>query len=433
MCVVIFVSYFDKNYIEFQLWCELDVERQWRGNSDEKTSGKSNSEMQLKRSSPIAHSLNWSAHLCEQNDNIKTETSSFLEKSKSDNNNLDVNGIIPLKQRIDSLNRSIEQTGMSMKKPKLLPKPILMNKITNSKPETVTKSPSKILNTSKESDISPRRERGKLDKSYSTPSYDYSTEMKESLPFNMKLPEEKVKSAPDNIISEVVSMSNFKMEMCKMKKDEKLTQNAAAEEKLIQNEYLEIKSDEVESLSNDIKPARLVTVSETTDKVNKILDTINSSLLHNIDSEPEVCSKDEVSPVFRSRTNGINNCIINSNSMDEQNSFVSTNIETDSIKFEETASIRNMNDSLSISNLMQPSEKLIIHTTINVPATFPRHKMELKKPIGPPEPPPRPIKGSPINMKNTKNIVVTKPVLRNIPHKSPKAARKKNVLLTSRF
>lgn len=403
----------------FQFWHELKLEREWRSNSDEKA----NSETHLKRSPPIVHcSLNWSARLCEQGDDAsRPDATSTPEKGVAGWEQTESNGIVPLKQRIDCLNRAIEQTGV--KKPKLLPKPALTLSAKNvSVSPEATKSPLKVPATPKESDRSPRRERGKLDKSYSTPSYDYSIDSREPLTFNMKLPEEKVKSAPDNITSEVEPLNEFKksLDIKPLEvKPEKLEQISEDESKHERNEYLEIKSSEETDPVNK-SPLAAPAVG---DKVNRILDTIDSTL--SFDSEPETtypCRNEIKSPAPSHFTFGEPAAAV----------LPCSSKDSDSSRLEETASINSDTLKSTASSTSQPVERLHIHTTINVPATFPRHKMEYKRPIPPPEPPPRPAKGSPIHSK-TKSAAVTKSSSKSAPHKSPKVVRKKNVWLTSEF
>lgn len=422
-----------KPKIFFQFWHELKLEREWRSNSDEKAGEKANSGTRLRRSPPAAHcSLNWSARLCEQI-NSKTDLTATEKSAKNDKENVDANGIVPLKQRIDSLNKAIEQTSQAAKKPKLLPKPILSNaQNTISKLETSKPSSSSLRtnqNLAKESDKSPRRERGKLDKSYSTPSYDYSADSKEPLTFNMKLPEEKVKSAPDNITSDGDSLTEFKksLEMkpfvsSKILKTE-LPEPKVEPEKVEQNEYLEIKSDgvvEAESDNSAISPEQ-----EVPDKINKILDTISSSL-HNLDSESEGCSLSEESPKLRSPLKKSN-----PPPYEQRDQSFFPDKEKELTKNEEVETFNDTVSRQTIISPISPTEKLVIHTTINVPATFPRHKID-KKPLSPPEPPPRPLKGSTHSKTNHKTVTVTKSASKSIPHKSPKVVRKKNPLLASK-
>lgn len=304
----------------------------------------------------------------------------------------------------------------------------------SNKQNLINKLEGSTKNIMRESDISPRRERGKLDKSYSTPSYDYSVDSKESLTFNMKLPEEKVKSAPDNITSEVHSILEFKKSLelkpltdAKIMKNDKERKNADVEFGSDQNEYLEIKSDDVIEKRENVTATCAET--EATDKVNRILDTINSSLLHNADSESEACSFKSDSPRPPLSAGFSDNVFYNYDIPEEQQSPDNLS-KFNSNKFEDRETL--MKHSL---NLPSPTEKLVIHTVVNVPATFPRHKFDHKKSLSPPEPPPRPVKGSPIHLKNVnKSATVSKSSLsKSLPHKSPKVPRKKNILLTSRF
>lgn len=449
--------------------------------------------MQLKRSPPIAHcSLNWSIHLNPPaNDDVKDESAPAATtaiagadtKSKSaDRQNVlatvaSTNGIV--KQRIDSLSRSIlEQTNRNAKKPKPFPKPILTNKNSASpthsgyRPETVPRSPISV---------SPRRERGKLDKSYSTPSYDYSVEPKEApLAFNMKLPEEMVKSAPESITSDVEPRADFSLKVgCDVKSlvDVKVavapasapaTSSAPATDVVdVNNEYLEIKSDDPEVSSST--PANLTATAKaeppSADPINNLLDTINASLLQSTDSEPEASTaKEELPPpppMSRPHVNGIVSRVTPVPPVPAppiglpfgEDAFGGRTIDASMVRSDDgsgaaaasTASTSSLgHDAASISSLPQPpSDRLIIHTTINVPATFPRHKMESKKSVPPPEPPPRPQKGSPIHKtmssassssSSSKSGAASKTTPKHVlPHKSPKATRKKNILLTSEY
>lgn len=391
------------------------MEREWRSNSDEKPSDKANSETQLKRSPPIAHcSLNWSARLCEQDgdDLSKKDTSCLSEKSITEWNECENNGIIPLKERIDCLSRAVEQTGG--KKPKLFPKPLLSLRNTSTRAEAI-QNPLKMPTMSKQSDRSPRKERGKLDKSYSTPSYDCSVDSREPLTFNMKLLEEKVKSAPDNITSEVEPISHFRMSSLEIRTSEtNIEKLELVTEDESKNEYLEIKNTEQSNVTNAPLPKK-----EIGD--NKILDTIDSSLL--FDSEQETCSnKCETKTLLQSSMHF---------TFPEPTFLLpSTNGDNDSPILEETTSINSDSLKLVESNISQSTERLHIHTTINIPATFPRHKLEYRKTISPPEPPPRPTKMSPIHSK-PKSIPITKSSSKSGPHKSPRVLRKKNIWLTS--
>ncbi len=394
------------------------MEREWRSNSDEKTGGKSSSEMQLKRSSPsVHHSLNWSVHLCELNDKPKSDLFAN-ENGKCDQESTAEDGIIPLKQRIDSLNRSIEQTGLCVKKPKLLPKPLLLNQNINGKPEVALRSPSKISSFTSKTDASIRRERGRLDKSYSTPSYDYSIDSKEPLNFNTKLLEEKVKSAPDNITSDTDVRSDFKASL-ELKASVKLKKAENAE----YTEYLEIKGEQPEP-SDDAKKSDLGDEGGT--------------LSSNI--RPMKCDPNKESAAFQLVYDSLPSAYSLQNShwtsngggcanKDLTTTFNYTNQETESIKSEEL--IVTYGNCASSCNVSQSCGKGTLHSTVGVPATFPRQKVELKKTTGPPEPPPRPVKGSPIHLKN-KNSPLTKSTPKNISHKSPKTTRKKNILLSSK-
>lgn len=351
-----------------------------------------------------------------------SDSSSSEKTTKSDKENIDANSFIPLKQRIDSLNKAIEQTSQIAKKPKLLPKPILSNAHNTSKIESTSKPSSPLRTTmAKKGDRSPRRERGKLDKSYSTPSYDYSADSKEPLTFNMKLPEEKVKSAPDNITSESDSLSEFKKSL-DMKPFTKPIKQDLTETKPEQYEYLEIKSDGGVEPESTESSTSLPSEQDSSSNKNQILDTINSSLL-NMDSESEANSLSEESPKPRpplERCNPIQE--IRPEPIFEREPKNELNEITHEVILKQI-----------ITSPISPTEKLVIHTTINVPATFPRHKID-KKPISPPEPPPRPLKTAASHSKvNQKAISVTKSASRTISHKSPKVPRKKNPLLTSKF
>ncbi|XP_065201837.1 CNK3/IPCEF1 fusion protein isoform X2 [Planococcus citri] len=407
-----------------QFWHELKLEKEWRSNSDEKACEKANSETHLRRSPPAAHcSLTWSARLCEQMDSSVSDSSSSEKTPKPDKENADGNSFIPLKQRIDSLNKAIEQTSQNAKKPKLFPKPILSNaQNTVAKMESSSKPSSPLRsNMAKKNDRSPRRERGKLDKSYSTPSYDYSADSKEPLTFNMKLPEEKVKSAPDNITSESDSLSEFKKSL-DMKPFTKPIKQDSLEIESEQNEYLEIRSDGVVEPELTESSASLPSEQELSSNKNKILDTIDSSLMI-MDSESEANSLSEESPKLRpplERSIPVQEIRPESNIFDREPKNELNDLPHDGIPKQ------------IINSPISPTEKLVIHTTIDVPATFPRHKID-KKPISPPEPPPRPLKNAASHSKaNQKAVSVTKSASRNISHKSPKVPRKKNPLLAKR-
>lgn len=446
--------------------------------------------MQLKRSPPTAHySLNWSIHLNPPgNDDVKGEgaiaaapaavgadtKSKFSDRPNPMATVANTNGIV--KKRIDSL---LEQSNRNATKPKPFPKPILTNKNSASpthsvyRPETVPRSPLTV---------SPRRERGKLDKSYSTPSYDYSVEPKEPpLAFNMKLPEEMVKSAPESITSDVEPRADFASKVgCDVKSlvDVKVvvapasappTSSApAADTYHVQNEYLEIKSDDPEppaSTPANVSSSTVEAPATSADPVNNLLDTINASLLLSTDSEPEACTtKDELSPpptASRPHVTGIVGRVMTVPPVPApplgvpyggEDAFNSRSLDTSMVRSDNgsgaavtsTASASTLgHDAASISSLPQPpSDRLIIHTTINVPATFPRHKMESKKQVPPPEPPPRPQKGSPIrktvssassSSSSSKSGAISKTTPKHVlAHKSPKP-RKKNILLTSEY
>lgn len=401
------------------------MEREWRSNSDEKTE-KASSETQLKRSAPTSHcSLNWSTRFCDQNsDSSKSNISVPPNKGNLDKDQTsEENGIIPLKQRIDCLNRAIEQTAQ---KPKLLPKPLLPSKPPKS---DTSKSPFPLSSTPKEMGISSRRERGKLDKSYSTPSYDYSVDSKEPLMFNMKLPEEKVKSAPDNITSEFEHRSEFKkleLESPEVEQQHKTTSSkleqinehdyrSSVGEQSTCNEYLEIKTEEIS-----------VSKQDAAEKENGISDSIELSKIENESS----LTKEGARNIVPSK---LPNYFTFEHSTIMPYTSTSSKLDTDSLKTEDMSSISDTLRS-NVSDASQPIERLHIHTTINVnvPATFPRHKMESKKGFLPPEPPPRPAKGSSLHSKFSKSSAVAKASVKSPPHKSPKVTRKKNVWLTSK-
>jgi len=403
------------------------LEREWRSNSDDKTE-KANSETHLKRSAPTSHcSLNWSARLCEQSPDSSKSTISVSSKKDKPEREVSVvekNGIVPLKQRIDCLNRAIEQTGQMVKKPKLLPKPILSSKITPLKSDA-PRSPFHVPSTPKETEASSlRRERNKLDKSYSTPSYDYSIDSKEPLMFNMKLPEEKVKSAPDNITTEMECKSEFKMLEIKSQEVEQRTETSErqleqinendhhSEEQVTSNEYLEIKTEETQEVGR---------------RVNTILDTIESTLKidDESDTSPSNSIKEETRNAFDSKPPNYFT-FDHSTIMPYTSCSSSSKLDTDAFRLEDGSSIISDTLKSNASDVSQPIERLHIHTTINVnvPATFPRHKME-NKAFPPPEPPPRPAKGSPIHSKFSKSSSIIKSSVKSPPHKSPKVTRKK--------
>lgn len=138
----------------FQFWNELKQE----AHNSKKNSEKSNSEMQLsKRSKPTK--VHWTSLPPNEVINEKHESQKFPDTPIKEDV-LNSSNLVSLKERINQLkinNNSPEHNAN--KKPKIMPKPII-SKV--SKPidnPIVTKV------------------RGKLDKSYSTPSYDFSTDV----------------------------------------------------------------------------------------------------------------------------------------------------------------------------------------------------------------------------------------------------------------
>lgn len=139
----------------FQFWNELKQVNEAH-NNNKNNSEKSNSEMQLsKRSKPTK--VHWTSLPTNEE---KLESQKFPDKKLIDqsikDDVLNSNNLISLKERINQLKINNSPEHIINKKPKIMPKPII-SKV--SKPidnPMVTKV------------------RGKLDKSYSTPSYDFS-------------------------------------------------------------------------------------------------------------------------------------------------------------------------------------------------------------------------------------------------------------------
>lgn len=145
------VKYFE---IFFQFWNEL---KQVNGahNNNKNNSEKSNSEMQLsKRSKPSK--VHWTSLPTNEE---KLENQRFPEKKLVDttikDDVLNSSNLVSLKERINQLKINNSPEHSTNKKPKILPKPSVSKPIDN---PLVTKV------------------RGKLDKSYSTPSYDFSAD-----------------------------------------------------------------------------------------------------------------------------------------------------------------------------------------------------------------------------------------------------------------
>lgn len=139
----------------FQFWNELKQVNEAH-NNNKNNSEKSNSEMQLsKRSKPTK--VHWTSLPTNEE---KLESQKFPDKKLIDqsikDDVLNSSNLISLKERINQLKINNSPEHIINKKPKIMPKPII-SKV--SKPidnPMVTKV------------------RGKLDKSYSTPSYDFS-------------------------------------------------------------------------------------------------------------------------------------------------------------------------------------------------------------------------------------------------------------------
>lgn len=142
----------------FQFWNELKQE----AHNSKKNSEKSNSEMQLsKRSKPTK--VHWTSLPPNEVINEKHESQKFPDKKIADtsikDDVLNSSNLVSLKERINQLKINNNPEHVSNKKPKIMPKPIISKVSKPIDSPIVTKV------------------RGKLDKSYSTPSYDFSTDV----------------------------------------------------------------------------------------------------------------------------------------------------------------------------------------------------------------------------------------------------------------
>lgn len=124
-------------------------------NNNKNNSEKSNSEMQLSKHSKPSK-VHWTSLPTNEE---KLESQRFPEKKLMDttikDDVLNSSNLISLKERISQLKMNNSPEHVTNKKPKILPKPIVSKPVDN---PLVTKV------------------RGKLDKSYSTPSYDFSAD-----------------------------------------------------------------------------------------------------------------------------------------------------------------------------------------------------------------------------------------------------------------
>lgn len=139
----------------FQFWNELKQVNEAH-NNNKNNNEKSNSEMQLsKRSKPTK--VHWTSlppneekHDCQKSSDKKLIDTSIKDDVLNSNN------LISLKERIYQLKVNNSPEHLNNKKPKIMPKPIVSK---------VSKPIDNLFVT---------KVRGKLDKSYSTPSYDFS-------------------------------------------------------------------------------------------------------------------------------------------------------------------------------------------------------------------------------------------------------------------
>lgn len=140
----------------FQFWNELkQVNEAHNNNNNKNNSEKSNSEMQLsKRSKPTK--VHWTSLPPNEE---KLECQKFPDKNLVDtsikDDVLNSNNLTSLKERINQLKIINNPEHIVSKKPKIMPKPKVSKPIDN--PLII-------------------KVRGKLDKSYSTPSYDYTAD-----------------------------------------------------------------------------------------------------------------------------------------------------------------------------------------------------------------------------------------------------------------